>query len=216
MKMLRSALIWPLLAVFLPASSPAGTAVQTIVDFEDGLPPDTEERRFAGQTLYRVVETDNGRVLSATARGSASGLIFPTRFNPAEWPWLEWRWKIEGVVQNGDARLKRGDDYAARVYVIFPHWLPLRTRSINYIWANRLPRESAQANTYTANAMMLALQSGNGYSGEWVAERRNLVDDYRRLFGEEPPDEALVAVMTDSDQTQEAVQAWYDEIRLVR
>ena len=216
MKMLRSALIWPLLAVFLPASSPAGTAVQTIVDFEDGLPPDTEERRFAGQTLYRVVETDTGRVLSATARGSASGLIFPTRFNPAEWPWLEWRWKIEGVVQNGDARLKRGDDYAARVYVIFPHWLPLRTRSINYIWANRLPRESAQANTYTANAMMLALQSGNGYSGEWVAERRNLVDDYRRLFGEEPPDEALVAVMTDSDQTQEAVQAWYDEIRLVR
>ena len=216
MKMLRSALIWPLLAVFLPASSPAGAAVQTIVDFEDGLPPDTEEHRFAGQTQYRVVKLDNGRVLSATARGSASGLIFPTRFNPAEWPWLEWRWKIEGVVQNGDARLKRGDDYAARVYVIFPHWLPLRTRSINYIWANRLPRESAQANTYTANAMMLALQSGNGNSGEWVAERRNLVDDYRRLFGEEPPDEALVAVMTDSDQTQEAVQAWYDEIRLVR
>ena len=70
-------------------------------------------------------------------------------------------------MQNGDARLKRGDDYAARVYVIFPHWLPLRTRSINYIWANRLPRESAQANTYTANAMMLALQSGNGNSGEW-------------------------------------------------
>ena len=54
---------------------------------------------------------------------------------------------------------------------------------------------------------MLALQSGNGNSGEWVAERRNLVDDCRRLFGEEPPDEALVAVMTDSDQTQEAVQA---------
>jgi hypothetical protein len=49
-----------------------------------------------------------------------------------------------------------------------------------------------------------------------VAERRNLVEDYRQLFGEEPPDEAMVAVMTDTDQTQEAVQAWYDEIRLVR
>ena len=56
MKMLRSALIWPLLAVVLPALSPAGAAVQTIVDFEDGLPPDTEEHRFAGQTQYRVVK----------------------------------------------------------------------------------------------------------------------------------------------------------------
>jgi len=206
-------------AAVAPAfAAPAGSGVETriIVDFEDGLPPETEERRFAGQTLYRVVELDNGRVLSATAEGSASGLVFPTRFDPAEWPWLEWRWKVDGIVQSGDARFKHGDDYAARVYVIFPHWLPLRTRSINYIWANRLPREAAQANTYTANAMMVALQSGDGNSGEWVTERRNLVDDYRRLFGEEPPDKALVAVMTDSDQTQEAVQAWYDEIRLVR
>ena len=64
--------------------------------------------------------------------------------------------------------------------------------------------------------MMPALQSGNGNSGEWVAERRNLVDDYRRLFGGEPPDEALGRVMSDSDQTREEVQAWYDGIRLAR
>lgn len=204
------------MAAALTAAATAGTGVQTIVDFENGLPPDTEERRFAGQTQYRIVELDGGRVLSATAEGDASGLIFPTRFDPAEWPWLEWRWKVDGIVRSGDARYKHGDDYAARVYVIFPHWLPLRTRSINYIWANRLPREAAQANTYTANAMMFALQSGDGKSGEWVAERRNLVEDYRLLFDEEPPDEAMVAIMTDTDQTQEAVQAWYDEIRLVR
>lgn len=211
----------PILCAASVALAVAATAVSAmdtriVVDFEDGLPPETHERRFAGQTLYRVVELDTGRVLSATADGSASGLVFPTRFDPAEWPWLEWRWKVGGIVQAGDARFKHGDDYAARVYVIFPHWLPLRTRSINYIWANRLPRESVQANTYTANAMMVAVQSGDGKVGEWVTERRNLVDDYRRLFGEEPPDEALVAVMTDTDQTRETVQAWYDEIRLVR
>ena len=193
-----------------------GDATRVIADFEKGLPPGTEEKQFFGQTEYRVVERDDRRVLSAVANGSASGLIFPLRFDPAEWPWLEWQWMVNGTVEKGDARFKHGDDYAARVYVIFPHWLPLRSRSINYIWANRLPHGTAQANTFTGNAMMLALRSGGSKSGRWIAERRNLVEDYRRLFGEDPPDEAVVAIMTDTDQTLESVQAWYDDIRLTR
>jgi hypothetical protein len=194
------------------ASGNDGTLV--LADFEQGLPAGTEEREFEGRTRYEIVRLGDSQVLHARADGSASGLIFPQRFDPAERPVLEWRWKIDGIVEGGDARLKSGDDYAARVYVIFPNWLPLRTRSINYIWANRLPVDSAQANTYTGNAMMLALRSGNSERGQWVSERRNLVDDYRRLFGEDPPDEALVAVMTDTDQTGESVLAWYDDLRL--
>lgn len=204
------------LLLLLAKLASAGQAVLPVADFDDGLPPGTEERRFEGQTQYRVVQLDGQRVLSATAAGTASGLIFPTRFNPLEWPWLEWRWRIDKVLEKGDARVKQGDDYAARVYVIFPHWLPIKTRSINYIWANRLPRDTAQPNTFTSNAMMLALQSGGDLSGEWVSERRNLVEDYRRLFGQDPPDEALVAVMTDTDQTGEFAHAWYDTIRLLR
>jgi len=188
----------------------------TIADFEQGIPAGTEEQTFSENTTYRVVEKDGQKVLSATANGSASGLVFPTRFDPNETPWIEWRWKIDGVVEKGDARVKQGDDYAARIYVVFPHWLPLRTRSINYLWANKLPTDTAQANTYTSNAMMLALQSGNGESGQWVSERRNLVEDFRRLFGEDPPDEALVALMSDTDQTGELTRAWYDDIRLSR
>jgi hypothetical protein len=194
----------------------ASSSALTVADFEQGLPAGTEEREFEGQTRYRVVDLEGGRVLNATADGSASGLIFPQRFDPAEWPWLEWRWKIDGVIEKGDARIKAGDDYAARVYVIFPHWLPIKTRSINYIWSNRLPRDSALPNTYTGNAMMLALRSGDADSGQWVVERRNLVEDFRRLFGEDPPDEAVVAVMTDTDQTRETAEAWYDDIRLSR
>lgn len=202
-------------AVAVVAMSGAVLA-QSIADFEQGLPEGTQQREFKGQTMYEVVDKDGTRVLSARADGTASGLVFPSRFDPAESPWLEWRWKIDGVIERGDARTKQGDDYAARVYVIFPHWLPIRTRSINYIWANQLPKDTQLPNTYTSNAMMLALQSGNERRGEWVIERRNLVEDYRRLFGEEPPDEAVVAVMTDTDQTRESVQAWYDDIRVFR
>lgn len=207
------------IATLIAASSAhasGGAAKRVIADFEHGLPPGTEEKSFAGQTEYRIADLDNRRVLNAIARGSASGLVFPLRFDPAEWPWLEWRWMVNATVKKGDGRFKHGDDYAARVYVIFPHWMPLRTRSINYIWANRLAQGTAQPNTFTANAMMLAVRSGEDERGVWVAERRNLIDDYRRLFGEDPPDEAIVAVMTDTDQTEETVEAWYDDITLTR
>lgn len=214
--MLSVALRWLPLALAGALTLPGGTAAQTIADFETGLPDGTEQRDFKGRTVYEVVDKDGSRVLRARADGSASGLIFPLRFDPVESPWLEWRWKIEGVIERGDARTRRGDDYAARVYVIFPHWLPVRTHSINYIWANQLPKDSQLANTYSSNAMMLALQSGNERSGEWVIERRNLVEDYRRLFGDDPPNEAVVAVMTDTDQTGGSAQAWYDEIRIAR
>lgn len=207
---------WRPLALASALTLSGGTAAQTIADFETGLPDGTEQRGFEGRTVYEVVSEEGTRVLRAKADGSASGLIFPLRFDPVESPWLEWRWKIDGVIERGDARTRQGDDYAARVYVIFPHWLPLRTRSINYIWANRLPKDTQLANSYTSNAMMLALQSGNERSGEWVVERRNLVEDYRRLFGADPPGEAVVAVMTDTDQTSESAQAWYDDIRVFR
>jgi hypothetical protein len=212
----RAALIVGALCLTAPAPASATQTARSVADFEDGLPSGTEARHFAGETQYRVVDLEERRALSATAEGTASGLIFPTRFDPADWPWLEWQWKVDGVLEKGDARVRQGDDYAARVYVIFPHWLPIKTRSINYIWANRLPRDEVQANAFTGNAMMLALRSGDEETGKWVMERRNVVEDYRRLFGEDPPDEALIAVMTDTDQTKSSARAWYDDIRLTR
>jgi hypothetical protein len=45
-----------------------------------------------------------------------------------------------------------------------------------------------------------------------MTETRNIVDDYRRLFGGDPPRIAGVAVMTDTDDTGERAVAWYDAL----
>lgn len=193
-----------------------GRDVRFIADFEQGLPEGTRIKEFQGQTRYDLVPGPNGTVLQAQSQGQASGLIFPTEFSPYEYPRLQWRWKVAHVLATGDARAKATDDYAARVYVIFPHWLPLRIRSINYIWANRLPQGEAMANTYTANARMIAVRSGDKDCGRWVVEERNILEDYRWLFGEEPPQKAVISIMTDTDQTGEEALAWYDDIRISR
>jgi len=193
----------------------AAAEVLWVEDFEGDLGKGWEEKRFSGQTLYEVVtEPDGNRALRAESRGAASGLVFEIRFDPCRYPILSWRWKVDRVVEASDPTRKQGDDYAARVYVVFPHWFPPKTKSLNYIWATRLPPETAVPNPFFSNAVMIAAESGPARVGRWVEERRNLVEDYRRAFGRDPPKAGAVAVMTDTDQTGESVTTWYDDIRL--
>ena len=73
-----------------------------------------------------------------------------------------------------------------------------------------------QPNAYTGRAMMLVVESSAARVGQWVQAERNVLEDYRRAFGEDPPPVSGIAVMTDTDQTGEAVTAWYGDIGLVR
>lgn len=172
-----------------------------------------ETQSFQGETLYRVVADEDGNaVLQADSDSSASGLIKKIEFDPNDWPRLRWRWKVSSTLAKGDARTKEGDDYAARVYVVFPHWIKPLTKTINYIWANRLPQGEAVPNSYYARAMMVAVESGAEKAGVWISEERNIVEDFRRLFGEDPPSVGAIAIMSDTDNTKGKVRAWYDDL----
>lgn len=206
-----SCILW-LLLLF---SGPVWAASPLVIDHFDGDLSQWDVQQFHGLTDYRIVtDVDGNRVLEATSDGTASGLVKKLSFDPFEYPILSWRWKVEHTLKRGDARTKEGDDYAARVYVIFPHWIKPLTRTINYIWANRLPQGEALPNAYFSRAMMLAVQSGDEYAGQWMTEERNLLDDYRRLFGGDPPQAGAIAIMTDTDNTGESVRAWYDDLML--
>ena len=171
-----------------------------------------EVKEFEGLTEYSIVKDGETNVLFADSKGTASGLVYEHKFDPSEYPVLTWRWKIGGVLEKGDSKTKQGDDYAARVYLIFPHWFFPKTKSINYIWANKLDKEAVQANAYTGNAMMIAVESGAQKVGEWVEVRRNIVEDYKRAFGSEPPKVGAIAIMSDTDNTGESARAWYGDI----
>ena len=203
-----------LLVMMFPGGSHAAAAAIAIDDFEHGLAAAWTVKSFKGETVYRVVAENGNHVLQAESRGTASGLVYHVDVDPHDYPLLTWRWKVAGTIPAGDERSKAGDDYAARVYVIFPHWFFPKTRTLNYIWANHLPKGELLPNAYTANAMMIAVQSGPQLAGRWLAERRDIVADYRRAFGEDPPRLGAVAVMTDTDNTGALATAWYDDLVL--
>lgn len=210
--------LWLVLGLLLLTGWTAGAAGDEqllIDDFEAGLKPGWESKVFAGETDYQVVAcgADN-HCLQAVSQGTASGLVYEIELETDAYPLLTWRWKVDGVLAAGDGRRKSGDDYAARVYVIFPHWFFPKTRTLNYIWANQLPAGTVLPNAYTGNAMMIAVQSGNARAGEWVEERRDIVADFQQAFGEKPPAIGAIAIMTDTDNTGASARAWYDDLSL--
>lgn len=173
-----------------------------------------EGKSFKGETVYSIVQEDGRTVLKAHAKGAASGLSKKLSFDPRTYRYLKWNWKVADAVAGGNEKTKQGDDYAARVYVVFPGRFFWQMRALNYIWANKLPKGEFVPNAFTANAKMLAVESGAAKAGQWISEQRDILADYRRLFGEEPPAAGAIAIMTDTDNTGAEATAWYGEITL--
>lgn len=175
----------------------------------------------------------DGAVLHAVSSASASGLIHRLDDNAGR-PLLSWRWKVAAPLPPHDERTKRGDDFAARVYVTFryePSRAGAATRlkyrlvkalygefpphaGISYVWAAREPVGTSWPNPYTERVRMVALRSGPAEAGVWLSERRDVGADYRSAFGEDPPPLSGVVVMTDTDGGRGTAEAWYSDFTL--
>ncbi|HIJ97265.1 MAG TPA: DUF3047 domain-containing protein [Desulfuromonadales bacterium] len=173
-----------------------------------------ESKSFKGVTEYRLLKENGQTVVKASSNNSASGLIRNLRFQPSKYRFLRWTWKISHTIEGGDERSKAGDDYAARVYVVFPGRYFWQMKAINYIWANKLAKGNSISSIYANNSKMVAVESGNSKAGQWIAEERDLLADYRLLFGTDPPEAEAIAIMTDTDNTGGSAEAWYGDIML--
>lgn len=204
-KLVLSALLFTALPL-LAADSLVGTfSTQGLVGWK--------ETSFAGNTQYQIIEVDGISVLKAESRASASGLAYETEVDLKRTPYLYWRWRVENTLGNIDERTKQGDDYPARLYVVKKGGLlPWRTRAVDYVWSSNRPQGDSWPNAYTDKAQMLALRSGNGELGQWVTERRNVREDFRRLFGEEITTVDVIAIMTDTDNSGGHAVAFYGDI----
>lgn len=183
-------------------------------------------------TSYIVLKQGNGYVLKASSAQAASGIYKELDLDLREYPVLSWRWKVSGVLKNGNALKKSGDDFSARVYVAFEFepekasriekikYMALKSiygenlpgKAITYIWANRLEKGKVTPNPFLGQSMMIAVESGPEHVNRWVQEERNVYEDFRRCFNDDPPRVTGIIIMTDTDNTGENATAYYDDI----
>jgi len=190
-------------------------------------------------TRFEVVQQEGQRVLKVDADQSYGNLVHPTQTMLNANTTLAWRWRVEAFVQDADLRTRAGDDGAAKVCVFFDFptdRLPVgeRTRlalarrttgeqvpseALCYVWDNKEPKGSSLVNAFTKRVRMVVLESGpTARPGAWVAERRNLLADYKRAFGDEAgdatPDVVAVAISADADNTHGHGIAYFSDLVL--
>ena len=189
--------------------------------------------RITRHSVYSIEKGKDQAVLRAESDASASGVVWLETFDIYECPRIRWRWKADRVYVKGDASRKSGDDYPLRIYVLFPYdasragigdrirygaarviygeYPPLA--ALNYIWASREQGEEAIPNAYTERSMMIVTR-GPADVGRWFTEEADVLEDYRRSFGEDPPPRAGLAVMNDSDDTGVSAISWIAVIEI--
>lgn len=203
-------IVWVLLITVVPGL----TEELAVSRFQvEGL-TDWETKSFNGLTSYELMPENGNVVVKAISKDAASGLVKKISFDPRKYRYLRWSWKINHTILNGDEKTKAGDDYAARLYVVFAGNYFWQTEAINFIWANNLKTGDSIPNAYTSSAIMVAVESGNTRSGEWHVEERDILADYQNLFGSDPGEVRAIAIMTDTDDTGGEATAWYGDITL--
>ena len=186
---------------------------------------------FVTRTGYALAESNPSLVLEARAEDSASGLYRRIRIDPASHPIVEWRWRVMEPLTGADPRIHAREDSPARIVICFhgdAQRLDIEERTtvrfykaftgerlpyamLMYVWASEAPVETIAASGYTSKIQMIVVDSG-GRAGEWREFRRNVLEDYRRAFGEDPWDIVAVGVMTDADSLNEKTRTQYGDI----
>ncbi|MEK6732008.1 MAG: DUF3047 domain-containing protein [Candidatus Omnitrophota bacterium] len=115
---------------------------------------------------------------------------------------------------NAEAGWIEKDDYAARVYVVFPSWNFTNIKSIEYIWDENLPDGTISTNPYFGNIKLIVAESGRKNMNKWVFEERNIYEDYKKCFKGTPPAVGAIALMTDTDNTLSTAETSYKNIRV--
>lgn len=218
MKKTSHILTWLALLVMFSVCALALTDAIPVGDFSTSGLDGWEEKSFNGHTMYQLTPLDGKTVLAADSHDSASGLYRKQRVDIREYPYLNWRWRIESRLAVTDETTKAGDDYAVRVYVVVDGGIFFwRTKAISYVWAEASARGDVWPNAFAGkSAMMLALRDRRDNLSTWYTEKRNIYQDLQQLFGRDFKRIDAVAIMTDTDNSHGEAKAYYGDIYFSR
>jgi hypothetical protein len=163
---------------------------------------------------FAVVVDGSARVLRLRSQSDNSTITKDVSIDVKKFPILTWRWKVVTLPTGADSRRKETDDQAAQLYVTFPRFpTAIRSRVIGYVWDTTVPVGVLVPSTNSNNVTYVVQRSGSADRNRWLTETRNVYEDYRRIFGEEPAEELqAVSVAIDSNDTRSSAEAFVGDI----
>jgi len=166
--------------------------------------------------LLNVVEDEGRRALHMKSANDSSTLNKDIRgkVRLKETPILEWDWKSIVLPKAGNSCKKSTDDQAGQVFVVWPRFPEaVRSRIIGYVWDTTQPVGTICKSEKTGTVTYVVVRSGPADVNKWLTEQRNVVDDFKRIYGETPDDPSVLSLSIDSNDTNSTAEAMIGGIR---
>lgn len=183
-------------------------------------------------TEYALVGDDGQTVLHAKARGAVSVLARKANLALDRTPIVRWRWKLGALPTGADNSVAAKEDSAARLVFVFGGdraKLPATDRAVMkvadsmsgrqmpyatlmYVTSAVAPAGTRVPNPHTRRVQMIVASREQDGVGRWVDLQRDVAADFKTAFEEAPGPLLAFGVMTDSDNTQTDIEAWYGDI----
>jgi Protein of unknown function (DUF3047) len=212
------------LIVLILLAATVVAAATTLVVVEDwskvevgtrGVPPGWQKQNWGSPKYEFAVVSDGAtRALHLKSEDESSTISKELTVDVKEFPILQWRWKVVALPKGGDARRKDTDDEAAQLYVTFPRFpSAVRSRIIGYIWDSTAPVGSRFSSQKVGTVTFVVVRSGDADRGRWIVEQRNVFDDYKAIYGEEPSEKVGgVSISINSQNTRSRAESLFGEI----
>jgi hypothetical protein len=176
-----------------------------------GIPAGWEAYRTPGGRPaydFSVVEADGRRALRMGSHGDRSTIARALRVDLAATPVLEWSWKVTRLPARADVRHGATSDAAAQLLVVWPRPPELiRSRIIAYTWDTTAPAQSIVPSPKARTVTFVVMRSGPAGLGRWLTERRDVLADHRRIYGEDPDPVGAIALSIDTNDTRSPAEA---------
>jgi hypothetical protein len=173
------------------------------------LPSEWQIKVTHGKPDVSACTDSEGPCVRLKSSKASFGLERGVDIDPAQLPFLTWRWKIARVPTGGDFRLASRDDQAAQVLVAFAD-----RRVVTYIWDSTAPKGTAQSASAIPLVRIFAVvcQSGEAEANRWIAESHNVAADYERAYGRTAPRVKGIRIQINSQHTGTTAESYFGEV----
>ena len=182
-----------------------------------GVPAGWEKQQWGTPTYdFTIVESGGRKALRLRSKddGSTIAKDVKGKVNLKETPILEWTWKVSVLPKGADSRRRETDDQAAQIFVGWERFPKLlRSRIIGYVWDTTQPAGTICKSEKTGTVTYVVVRSGPAELNKWLTEKRNIVEDFKKIYGEAPDDPAVLSLSIDSNDTNSTSEAMVGAIR---
>jgi len=174
-----------------------------------GQPSGWEVKEKKGKADYTIIRDGGIPALRLRSEETSFALQKAVDINPQLYPVLSWKWKVTKLPEGGDFRKSNTDDQAAQIFLAFSN-----RKTIAYIWDTTAPAGSVEnaSGIPFVNIKTVVVRSGPDDAGRWITETRNVWEDYKSLFGDEPPVLAGVRIQINSQHTATSGESFFADL----